>query len=145
MYRNVVTLQDAAAVLRIMECSAFAYGGFNGEVDDVHNVLYLDPMTMDFSSECDLDFSVFEYQILERYGMLDRMEGGRKQMAHARMGGVDGHLSDAGWNQVETPRDKVHSRVAQDHYGRFHFTQQRSDFEERNGSDTNSPKKRKRF
>ena len=30
MYRNTVTLEDAIAVLRIMECSAMCYGGFDG-------------------------------------------------------------------------------------------------------------------
>ena len=33
MYRNEATLQDAVAVLRVMECSAYAYGGFDGNVN----------------------------------------------------------------------------------------------------------------
>jgi hypothetical protein len=32
MYRNTATLEDAVSVLRVMECSAYAYGGFDGNV-----------------------------------------------------------------------------------------------------------------
>lgn len=32
MYRNTATLEDAISVLRVMECSAYAYGGFDGNV-----------------------------------------------------------------------------------------------------------------
>ena len=73
MFRNQVTLDDAVAVIRIMECSAFAYAGFSPNVDDFDDVLYCDPMTIDFSRQADLDFLCFKAQLLRRYGMQHRL------------------------------------------------------------------------
>lgn len=135
---NNVTLQDAVAVIQVMESSAFAYGGFDGMgVDDVQNALYCDPMTIDFSTEPELDFLCFEYRILERYDMLDRMESIRKDLALSSLGADDTGDVNA-WHDLETNqynRDNILNRntgdqssgafsqrsVTQDHYGRFHF------------------------
>ena len=117
MYRNVATLEDAVAVLRVMECSAYAYG-FDGNVADIDDFMYRDPMSMD---TCDLspdeDFVVFEYRILKRYGMLDFMPEYLRQKASDLQdngprnppfgGGTD-------WHGVEDARD-----IHQDHYGRL--------------------------
>ena len=108
MYRKDVTLQDAVAVLQVMECTAFAYGGFDGSVDDFENAMYCDPMTVDFSPEADLDFLCFEYRILERYGMLNFMDDDRRRKALAALGtttnGSGGN--SGGWNDMENARDR---------------------------------------
>jgi hypothetical protein len=93
MFRNVVTLEDAVAVVRVMECTAFAYGGFDCSVDDFQNVLYCDPMTTDFSSSADLDFLCFEYRILDRYGLLNYLDEDLQQTASGGCG--------SSWQDVE--------------------------------------------
>ena len=147
---NIVTLQDAVAVIQVMECTAFAYGGFDGiGVDDVQNAMYCDPMTIDFSSEPDLDFLCFEYRILERYGMLGSMEVDRRSKALAALGTTELEISggSGGWKELENnqyssnnntnpasaqwtagpsygdhwPNGKSQPSVTQDHYGRLHF------------------------
>jgi DNA replicative helicase MCM subunit Mcm2 (Cdc46/Mcm family) len=149
---NAVTLQDAVAVIHIMECTAFAYGGFDGVgVNDIQNVMYRDPMSIDFSDEPDLDLLFFEYRILERYGMLDVMDNDRRNQALVALGGTAGSRpSSGGWQDVESnqynsinapfqqeassgwsaPDSGFHgnwsqhnseTNVTQDHYGRYHF------------------------
>ena len=68
MFHEQVELNDAVAVIRVMECTAFTYGGFDGDVEN-SDTLYVDPMTIDFSSQPDLDFSCFKVRILGLYGM----------------------------------------------------------------------------
>jgi DNA helicase MCM9 len=85
MFRNVVTLEDAVAVIRTMECSAFAYGGFEGS-SDPNDSFYKDPMTVDFSSSSDLDFLCFEYRVLTRYNMLEYLDENRRQEAVLALG-----------------------------------------------------------
>lgn len=67
MFRNQVTLDDAVAVIRVMECTAFAFGGFDGNVDNFEDILYCDPMTIEFSTQPDLDLLCFKAKILQRY------------------------------------------------------------------------------
>ena len=135
MYRKTVTLEDAVAVVRIMECSAFCYGGFEGAVDDVDNVLYSDPMGMDVATSLapDEEFLIFEYQILSRYQMLDHLSIEKQQQALALLNGGEGFDDDGGdsgggnnssycaWSDMENPRDKLTS-VMHDHYGRSYFS-----------------------
>lgn len=122
MFRNTVTLEDAVAVVQVMECSAFAYGGFDGMVEDYDNVLYRDPMTTDFSPTADLEFLCFEYRILHRYGMLDYLDTDRRQQAIQALrdtgvdvvgnggygcgGGAGDGGSSADWHEVEQARDR---------------------------------------
>ena len=124
MYRNIATLEDAVAVLRVMECSAYAYGGFDGAVEDLENVMYCDPMSMDTcASSPDEEFVVFEYHILNRYGMLENMRDNRRQLAQDLLEGDENAGTPSqygGWNDMENARD---SRVVQqDHYGRSYFS-----------------------
>jgi hypothetical protein len=77
-----------------MECSAFAYGGFDSRVEDFDNVLYTDPMTVDFSPVSDADFLCFEYQILQRYDMLNIMPDDRRRKALA----IVNQSASASWN-----------------------------------------------
>ena len=135
MYRNVATLDDAVAVLRVMECSAYAYG-FDGNLPSTEDFMYRDPMSMDTCSTFrpDEDFSVFQYRILRRYGMLDHMSPAQRQWASDLLEGhhndddddghdhnsttMNGSSSSLGWHGVEAARD-----VQQDHYGRSYFSQ----------------------
>lgn len=122
MYRNVATLEDAVAVLRVMECSAYAYG-FDGNIPNTEDFMYRDPMSMD---TCELppdeDFAVFQYRILKRYGMLDHMSPDKRQLASDLLEGNDNGLTNppsdsggVGWHGVEDARD-----AHQDHYGRWY-------------------------
>lgn len=130
MYRNTATLEDAVAVLRVMECTAYAYGGFDGNVQDVENLMYCDPMYMDVCSlEPDEEFTVFQYQILKRYDMLDYMTDDNRKRAQRLLEGDEnfdygnGSTTASGnWLEVENPRDRQESTVIQDHYGRSYFS-----------------------
>jgi len=125
MYRNAATLEDAVAVLRVMECSAYACG-FDGNVVNLDDFMYRDPMSMD---TCELspdeDFVVFEYRMLKRYGMLDYMPQDKRQQASDLLEGADnaptgpsqGGGAGGNWHGVEDARD-----VQQDHYGRSYFS-----------------------
>jgi MCM AAA-lid domain len=149
MYRNVSTLDDAVAVLRVMECSAYAYG-FDGNLPTTEDFMYRDPMSMDSCTlPPDEDFCVFEYRILRRYGMLDHMSPAQRQLASDLLEGNhnDDYDDDDdypttmngtsfGWHGVEAARD-----VQQDHYGRSYFSQPTTT----TSSSTGSAQKRRRF
>jgi DNA replicative helicase MCM subunit Mcm2 (Cdc46/Mcm family) len=100
MWRNTVDLDDAVAVVRIMECSAFAYGGFDGAVHDFGEVLYQDPMTVDFSNEADLDFLCFKYQILKRYGMLEYLDDESRRKAELELN-IAARGGPGGWDAAQ--------------------------------------------
>jgi len=87
-FRNTVLLEDAVAVIQLMECSAFCYGGFDGCIDDIDNYMYCDPMTVDFSDEADTDFLCFQYRILNRYGMLHFLDDEKRRKALEALGGL---------------------------------------------------------
>jgi DNA helicase MCM9 len=107
MYRNEVTLQDAVAVIRLMECSAFAYGGFDGtSVDNYDDIMYCDPMTVDFSDEADLGFACFEYRILTRYDMIDYMPRERHSQATKALHQDSQITGQTGWHAMEDPRER---------------------------------------
>jgi len=127
MFRSTVTLEDAVATIEIMESTAFAYGGFDGRVDDFHNAMYCDPMAVDFEEDPDLSFLGYEYQLLERYNMLDSLDPDRRQRGQqlfAQPGNDVG--DDQGWGELGNPYPAASSQphqpqVTQDHYGRYHF------------------------
>mmetsp|Transcript_18509 Transcript_18509/g.50547 ORF Transcript_18509/g.50547 Transcript_18509/m.50547 type:complete len:896 (+) Transcript_18509:5909-8596(+) len=85
MYRDTVELIDAVAVIRLMECSAFCYGGFDGpnfsDVNEGYEPLYRDPMTIDFTDKADDDLCVFECRILKRYNLLHLTTNERRDRA----------------------------------------------------------------
>lgn len=145
MYHEAVTLQDAVAVIRVMECTAFTYGGFDGNVQDFENAMYCDPMTVDFSSDADTEFLCFQYRILSLYGMLNCMNDSHKRKALGALEAstVLGALNDS-WTDMEHARDNLQFScgpqstiperpqapcdrgergVTQDHYGRYYFSQ----------------------
>ncbi|KAG7365278.1 MCM family protein [Nitzschia inconspicua] len=121
MYRDVAELEDAVAVLRVMECSAYAYGGFDGDVPDSENVLYCDPLEMDTPNleSPDDEFLVFQYHILNRYDMLDRMDENarNKVVEYLRVDTNNGQ----DWRNIDHPRD-TQANIFQDHYGRSYFS-----------------------
>jgi len=125
MYRNIVTLEDAIAVLRIMECSAMCYGGFDGNVADPENILYNDPMHMDtYINQPDEDFVVFEYNILKRYNMLEYMLNDSRIKALALLEGEDDNAKysqNETWSNINNPHDRQ-TTIIEDHYGRSYFS-----------------------
>jgi hypothetical protein len=127
MYHNIVTLEDAVAVLRVVECSAYAYGGFDGNVDDPENILYSDPMHTDaYLFLPDEDFVVFEYNILKRYNMLEYMSNDLRNQALALLEGDDenrAYSPNGTWDNVENFHDRQANNVrTEDHYGRSYFS-----------------------
>ena len=123
MYRTMVTLEDAVAVIEVMECSAFVYGGFDGGVDDPHNAQYCDPMTVDFGETPDDDFLCKEYRILQRYGMVDYMDEDRRRKAMELVSDTAAGVGAQAWSDLENPLVPPPSQPptwTQDHYGRFH-------------------------
>jgi hypothetical protein len=126
MFRNSVTLEDAVAVLRVMECSAYAYGGYDGNVSDPENILYSDPMHTDAYLDLpDEDFVVFEYNILKRYKMLEYMSNDSRNQALALLEGDDGNEAynspNGTWDNIKNPHDRQ-TNVTEDHYGRSYFS-----------------------
>jgi hypothetical protein len=112
MFRKQVTIQDAVAVIQLMQCSAFAYGGFDGGVGGgTHtamnaHLMYRDPMTVDFPDEADADFACFEYQILSHYNMLEFMPEERLELANRFMALASSSPVATGWDQCEDLREK---------------------------------------
>jgi DNA helicase MCM9 len=72
MFRNIVTLQDAVAVILLMECSAWSVGGFNAS--DIEAPFNQDPMD-DFPNDLDCDELFMQEQkaLLSRYGLTDEV------------------------------------------------------------------------
>ena len=71
MFRNSVEIDDAIAIILLMECSVAGCSSFgNGG-----NTLFKDPTTYVFPDNdvADIEFLFEKANILERYGMLDRL------------------------------------------------------------------------
>jgi len=64
MYRNKVELQDAVAVVLLMECSAYTRGGFNGFRED--SEFYVDPMTAQVHEGLHADNPDFYFRTQQR-------------------------------------------------------------------------------
>jgi len=79
MYRNTVELQDAVAVILIMECSAATSGGLQGDgysMDDPTDYLFHPPMQSEFPSDEEAD-DIFKREqgiVLKRYNMLNYLK-----------------------------------------------------------------------
>ena len=126
MYRHTVTVEDACAVIRIMECSAMCYGGFDGNADDIGSIMYLDPMTMDFSADADSEFLCFEYQVLEKYGMLSQLHSDRRSKALEYFRKTPDVLINPDWHDLENQSEQLPRQASKlldvDHYGRVFFS-----------------------
>lgn len=127
MFRSVVLLEDAVAVLEVMECTAFACGGFDGNDQDGS---YCDPMTIDFCDDPDSDFICHQYRTLHRYNMLDYMDDGLKNKASSLLSQTALGVPQS-WKDVENPvpsfeYNAFEPTMTQDHYGRFHFDRTQS-------------------
>ena len=68
MFHEQVELDDAVAVIQVMECTTFALGGFGSRMDEAE-IFCIDPMGLDFSSRPDLDFGCFKVRALQHYGL----------------------------------------------------------------------------
>lgn len=118
-YRNTAGLLDAVCVIRLMESSAYVYGGFEG-------IYYQDPMALE-DGDPDLSYAIFEYNLLSRYGMLD--DAPQERIAKART------VLESSWNYPGGPNVQQPSQGSdQDHYGRQYPTTQPT-----------PPEKRRRF
>lgn len=122
MYRGTAMLEDAVAVIQVMECTAFSYGGFDGMgAVNYQDILYRDPMTIGFSDEADLEFICFEYRLLQRYEMLQYMDNDKRDKA---IFNDTAHSSQPAWADLQAgvvaPNDTC--TWTQDHYGREHFS-----------------------
>lgn len=129
MFRPTVLLEDAVAVLEVMECTAFACGGFDGN-DDHQDASYCDPMSIDFCENPDSDFLCHHYRTLHRYDMLEYMEESLKLKAQSLLSQTALGVPQS-WSDVENPIPTFESHsfeptVTQDHYGRFHFDRSQS-------------------
>ena len=99
MYRRVATLQDAVAVVLLMECSAATSGGlYASSFDDPQDHLFREPMHTDFPppDRADVDFSLCERTVLERYGMLGIRGGRSPSTSDAKSGDNGGTGCDTG-------------------------------------------------
>ncbi|CAB9509624.1 helicase MCM9 [Seminavis robusta] len=70
MFRKTVELDDAVAVVCIVECTAFGRETFAEHMDSGDH-LYRDPMNVVFSDTPDSDFQQLKSIILQRYGIHD--------------------------------------------------------------------------
>jgi hypothetical protein len=149
MFRNTVELDDAIAVILLMECSVASCSSNIGG----GNTLYKEPTTYVFpdSDVADIEFLCEKANILERYNMLDRLSA--KECAiiqeNATSPNYSGTPTDswdnreeqsflpqvappanplddyAQYHQHQSPANDGH--LAQDHYGRFTQPTQQND------------------
>ena len=80
MFRDIVTLQDAVAVILLMECSALSVGGSNPTfAQDAR--FHRDPMeNFPSDSECDEAFRWEQHALLSRYGLIDLLPESEREM-----------------------------------------------------------------
>ena len=123
MYRNTVTLDDAVAVILLMECTAAASRGgmlggglsYSGGMDDL---LYKNPIDTDFKA-FDVADEVFQKEkqtLLLRYGSMKRQNDGRSD----NIGGDPPYFRDhspnqqgrRSWDDVGQPRSNQGQFIA---------------------------------
>lgn len=110
MYRDTVTLQDAAAIVLLMECTAATSGGLYANFVDPDSHLFRDPMRTDFpaNNKADENFSHDEHRLLHRYGMLD--------------GSPPPSLQPNEWAMIQKSPHSQGQQDRIDHWGREHTT-----------------------
>jgi len=135
MHRNIVEVDDAVAVILLMECSVASTSSSN------FNVLFKDPATTVFPDEdgvADIEFILDKNKLLEKYHMLeyltkDDLEFIKNHDSDRRTGTSQGD----GWETLEVHQsildpsqhvplsnhefgpDRHNLITSQDHYGRF--------------------------
>lgn len=142
MYRNTVTLDDAVAVILLMECTAAASRGgvlggglsYGGGMDDL---LYKNPIDTDFKAfdVADEVFNKEKQTLLQRYDHMKRSNNGRSDNVggdppyfHDRSPHQDGRRS---WDDVGQPRSyqgqliasNNQSNIDTDQWGRQRMSQ----------------------
>mmetsp|Transcript_35871 Transcript_35871/g.107084 ORF Transcript_35871/g.107084 Transcript_35871/m.107084 type:complete len:504 (-) Transcript_35871:82-1593(-) len=106
MYREEVTVRDAAAAILLMECSAATLYGYNPRFSpdgDDDPILFRDPMTTPFPPDGydDVLFLCDMYRLLRRYDMLDRMTNEERRAARAYDRSLEGDYGDGGEGEGE--------------------------------------------
>ena len=124
MYRNAVTLQDAAAAILLMESSAGCLGGIeqNELRDAEEESLYRDPMSTVFPDDsiADIDFLCDEYVLLKRYDMLHYLSNDDQEKAMDYVEKLKGGGSGPGggngggetWEQIENSHGRYQPGTA---------------------------------
>jgi len=136
MHRNVVELDDAIAVILLMECSVASTSATS------FNSLYTDPTNAIFPDDdvADTEFILEKMKVLEKYQMLDRLTDDEVKIITEQnaMAQYSNEADPNGWDDIEANQSMPYSsppsydhnhpshdnNVTQDHYGRF--TQQKS-------------------
>lgn len=139
MYRNVVELDDAVAVILLMECSVASTSP-----SSAFNPLFKDPATtvfQDEEGEADIEFLSEKKKLLEKYNMGEFITKEEHEIIH-RHGGESVYMgNEPTWDSVEAKQASNYSVptfpsqgptdyyeqdfvTTQDHYGRY--TQQKA-------------------
>jgi hypothetical protein len=135
MHRNVVLLDDAVAVILLMECSVASTSSSS------FNNLFKDPTTTVFSDDdCveDTAFILDKRKVLEKYQLLEYLSPYELQMIEKYNAGTRVNSDNAGWENVGINSSKPEAGHAtsnpgghqdwtiaepvvttQDHYGRY--------------------------
>ena len=98
MHRNIVELDDAVAVILLMECSVASTSSSS------FNNLFKDPTTTVFSDEdgaADTEFILDKRKVLEKYQLLEYLTPYELQMIEKYNAGTMQHSDATGWENVE--------------------------------------------
>lgn len=123
MHRNIVNLDDAVAVILLMECSAASTSMSS------FNTLYTDPTTYVFPGNgfADVEFILEKRKVLEKYEMLDRLTADEIRVIKDQNIMSQNYSNVPSWDNVQ-PNDTVMFTATetdkswntdQDLYGRF--------------------------
>lgn len=148
MFRNVVELDDAVAIILLMECTVASTSASSFQS------LYVDPATALFPADdvADVQFVLNKMKVLQKYHMLDRLTSDERSLIEdhtpvtvpSAKGFYEPHINGGGgWDDIETtnsnqyigppphmtPGKQNHyspsfatnevAKTSQDHYGRF--------------------------
>jgi len=137
MHRNIVELDDAVAIILLMECTVASTSSSS------FNSLYTDPATAVFPDDnvADIEFVLDKRKVLEKYQMLDRLSQDEIEIIEKQNLLIVQNQADSnGWEHIEANSSLSYSEPncsalghpgwtntavpgavanTQDHYGRF--------------------------
>lgn len=99
MHRNVVELDDAVAVILLMECSVASTSASS------FNTLFRDPTTTVFPDEdgtADMEFILDKRKVLEKYELLEYLTPDEAHAIENYNAGTIMHSDATGWENIET-------------------------------------------
>lgn len=146
MHRDVVELDDAVAIILLMECTVASTSA-----SSFNSSLYVDPTTAVFPDDdaADIEFILDKMKVLEKHQMLDRLTPHEVRIIEERNAASAIHNTQSngnGWEHIEAENSLQYSnaptyptpgkqhglspsnvtaaaggvvRTSQDHYGRF--------------------------